>query len=75
MHAYACAPEMPGSARAVPKSKNDTEPRFSRDASPREQRHFERIVQGYVRTLRAPADAAAGAASRVRRFARSTPER
>ena len=58
----------------MPKSKNDTDRRFARDATPREQRHFERIVQGYVRTLRVPADAAAGAATRVRRFGRSKPE-
>jgi hypothetical protein len=51
-----------------------TRPRFARDATPREQRHFERIVQGYVRTLRAPTNAAADAASRVRRFAGSTEE-
>jgi hypothetical protein len=55
------------------KSGGEPQRRFMRRIDPRDQRHFERVVQGYVRALRAPAGAAGtamDAASRIGRFTR-----
>ena len=48
--------------------------RFARRPLPREQRHFERVVQGYVKALKAPVSVTAAAADRAARLTRSTPE-
>ena len=55
-------------------SSQKSSKRFTHRIDPREQRHFERVVQGYVKTLKAPVKVTAAAAGRAARFTRSTPE-